>query len=91
MHSIHKSRISIVVVLISLLSSAVITNATKSSIGANKQVLNLSNLLGSRTNTPAYERILSQPVFQVTTAWGSPYMLFEKYKDEEKSIEMELQ
>jgi len=89
MHSIHKSRISIAVVLISLLSSAVITNATKSSIGANKQVLNLSNLLGSRTNTPAYERILSQPVFQVTTAWGSPYMLFEKYKDEEKSIEME--
>jgi hypothetical protein len=51
--------------------------------------INLSNLLGSSTSIPAYERILSQPVFQVTTPWGSPYMLFEKYKDEEKAIEME--
>ncbi|KAL7495684.1 hypothetical protein ACHAWT_006866 [Skeletonema menzelii] len=50
---------------------------------------NLSNFLGSSTSIPAYERILSQPVFQVTTPWGSPYMLFEKYKDEEKAIEME--
>jgi len=75
MHSIHKSRIPLVVVLISLLSSAVITNGTKSSIGVNKQVLNLSNLLGSRTNTPAYERILSQPVFQVTTG-KSAFVLF---------------
>ena len=55
----------------------------------SQQLFNLSNLLGSRTSTPAYERILSQPVFQVTTAWGSPYMLFEKYKDEEKAIELE--
>mmetsp|Transcript_31347 Transcript_31347/g.66728 ORF Transcript_31347/g.66728 Transcript_31347/m.66728 type:complete len:430 (-) Transcript_31347:232-1521(-) len=53
------------------------------------QLINLSNLLGTRTSIPAYERIISQPVFQVTTAWGSPYMLFEKYKDEEKALELE--
>eukprot|EP00804_Cyclotella_cryptica_P008309 CCRYP_016496-RA/>CCRYP_016496-RA protein AED:0.13 eAED:0.13 QI:0/0/0/1/1/1/2/0/392 len=47
----------------------------------------LSNLLGTLPTLPAHERILSQPVFQVTTPWGSPYMLFEKYKDEEKAIE----
>ncbi|KAL9191044.1 hypothetical protein ACHAXT_000750 [Thalassiosira profunda] len=51
--------------------------------------LDLSNLLGTRTSTPSYERLLAQPVFQVTTPWGSPYMLFEKYKDEEKAIELE--
>ena len=64
------------VVLISLLSSTVITNANKSSVGVNKQVLNLSNLLGSRTNTPAYERILSQPVFQVTTGKSALVLLY---------------
>jgi hypothetical protein len=47
----------------------------------------LSDLVHFRTTIPAYERILSQPVFQVTTPWGSPYMLFEKYKDEEKALE----
>ncbi|KAL7527834.1 hypothetical protein ACHAWF_002325 [Thalassiosira exigua] len=51
--------------------------------------IDLSNLLGTRTSVPACERILSQPVFQVTTAWGSPYMLFEKYTDEEKALEAE--
>lgn len=51
--------------------------------------ISLSNLLGTSTSIPAYERILSQPVFQVTTPWGSPYMLFEKYKDEEKALELE--
>mmetsp|Transcript_8381 Transcript_8381/g.18775 ORF Transcript_8381/g.18775 Transcript_8381/m.18775 type:complete len:435 (-) Transcript_8381:103-1407(-) len=56
---------------------------------SNSRHVNLSNLLGTRTSIPAYERIISQPVFQVTTAWGSPYMLFEKYKDEEKAIELE--
>jgi len=56
---------------------------------SNSRHVDLSNLLGTRTSIPAYERILSQPVFQVTTAWGSPYMLFEKYKDEEKAIELE--
>ena len=48
--------------------------------------INLSNFLGNTPTLPAYERILPQPVFQVTTAWGSPYMLFEKYKDEEKAL-----
>lgn len=69
-------------VLVLLLSS------TPSSAKRSRRI-NLSNLLGGRTSIPAAERILSQPVFQVTTAWGSPYMLFEKYKDEEKALEME--
>lgn len=61
------------------------------SVAAKKRgrAINLSNLLGTRTAIPAYERIISQPVFQVTTAWGSPYMLFEKYKDEEMALELE--
>eukprot|EP00581_Thalassiosira_minuscula_P031052 CAMPEP_0183770120 /NCGR_PEP_ID=MMETSP0739-20130205/26176_1 /TAXON_ID=385413 /ORGANISM="Thalassiosira miniscula, Strain CCMP1093" /LENGTH=194 /DNA_ID=CAMNT_0026009979 /DNA_START=61 /DNA_END=641 /DNA_ORIENTATION=- len=58
-------------------------------LSSAKTPLNLSNFLGSHTSVPACERILNQPVFQVTTAWGSPYMLFEKYKDEEKAIELE--
>jgi hypothetical protein len=82
-------RITFSIVLL-LQSSTIITAATKSSFGNKSQLFNLSNLLGStKTSIPAYERILSQPVFQVTTAWGSPYMLFEKYKDEEKAIEIE--
>lgn len=59
--------------------------------GSNRPIwrrrrINLSNFLGNTPSIPAYERILPQPVFQVTTAWGSPYMLFEKYKDEEKAL-----
>lgn len=54
-----------------------------------KSPINLTNLLGTHTSVPAYERIISQPVFQVTTPWGSAYMLFEKYKDEEKEVELE--
>lgn len=47
--------------------------------------VDLTNVLGAATTLPAFERITCQPVFQVTTPWGSPYMLFEKYKDEEKA------
>mmetsp|Transcript_20025 Transcript_20025/g.31261 ORF Transcript_20025/g.31261 Transcript_20025/m.31261 type:complete len:435 (+) Transcript_20025:61-1365(+) len=73
--------------LLSLASAALLLNTATTSAAA--PTINLSNLLGSSTSIPAYERILSQPVFQVTTPWGSPYMLFEKYKDEEKALEME--
>ena len=57
------------------------------SLSTGKPRLNLSNLLGAQNSAPAYERILSQPTFQVTTPWGSPYMLFEKYTDEERVLE----
>jgi len=62
---------------------------TASSVVTAKSPINLTNWLGTQTSVPAYERIISQPVFQVTTPWGSAYMLFEKYKDEEKEIELE--
>ena len=60
--------------------------ANNSRIIWRRRRINLSNFLGTTPTIPAYERILPQPVFQVTTAWGSPYMLFEKYKDEEKAL-----
>mmetsp|Transcript_190 Transcript_190/g.240 ORF Transcript_190/g.240 Transcript_190/m.240 type:complete len:424 (-) Transcript_190:29-1300(-) len=47
----------------------------------------LNNIFDTTPTLPAYDRITSQPVFQVTTPWGSPYMLFEKYKDEELALE----
>lgn len=71
--------------LLSLMLAALLLSTVSSAAPA----ISLSNLLGTSTSIPAYERILSQPVFQVTTPWGSPYMLFEKYKDEEKALEME--
>ncbi|KAL3760532.1 hypothetical protein ACHAWU_001867 [Discostella pseudostelligera] len=76
---------SVLLLLLSIAASSSLVTAASS----KQRLINLSNLLGTHTSIPAYERILSQPVFQVTTAWGSPYMLFEKYKDEEKAMELE--
>ncbi|CAJ1935713.1 unnamed protein product [Cylindrotheca closterium] len=43
-----------------------------------RQLLNLNSILGNPTSAQPYDRILGSPVFQVTTAWGSPYMNMEK-------------
>jgi hypothetical protein len=55
-------------------------------MGAASARPSLSNLLDTTPSLAGYDRITSQPVFQVTTPWGSPYMLFEKYKDEESAL-----
>mmetsp|Transcript_17284 Transcript_17284/g.35203 ORF Transcript_17284/g.35203 Transcript_17284/m.35203 type:complete len:436 (+) Transcript_17284:206-1513(+) len=68
--------------LLTLLTQTTSTTTTP----VKKPRFTLTNLLSTAPTLPAYERILSQPVFQVTTPWGSPYMLFEKYKDEEKAL-----
>ncbi|KAL3944480.1 MAG: hypothetical protein SGBAC_001457 [Bacillariaceae sp.] len=50
-------------------------------IKQTRQLLNFNNILGSPTSAQPYDRILGSPVFQVTTAWGSPYMNMEKMTD----------
>ncbi len=58
-------------------------------INKTRQTLNFSNLFGSQTGLPAYERLASQPVFSVTTPWGSPYLLFERADRTESELEFD--
>jgi hypothetical protein len=58
-------------------------------LNKTRQTLNLSNVFGSQTSIPAYERIESQPVFTVTTPWGSPYLLFERTDRTESNLEFD--
>lgn len=58
-------------------------------LNKTRQTLNLSNIFGSQTSIPAYERIESQPVFTVTTPWGSPYLLFERADRTESNLEFD--
>eukprot|EP00980_Cylindrotheca_fusiformis_P017154 scaffold5281_cov127-Cylindrotheca_fusiformis.AAC.3 len=46
-----------------------------------RRILNFNSLIGNPTTLSPYERIRGYPVFQVTTAWGSPYMNMEKMTD----------
>jgi len=47
-----------------------------------RRFLNLSSLFGQATTSPTpYDRIAGQPVYSVTTPWGSPYMTMEKLSD----------
>jgi len=48
-----------------------------------RKALDLSNLFGSVTSAPSYDRIASQPVFAVTTPWGSPYLIYDKVDPED--------
>mmetsp|Transcript_14303 Transcript_14303/g.26821 ORF Transcript_14303/g.26821 Transcript_14303/m.26821 type:complete len:455 (+) Transcript_14303:2738-4102(+) len=54
-----------------------------------RQTLNLSNIFGPPSHLPAYERLASQPVFTVTTPWGSPYLLFERTDRTESDLEFD--
>lgn len=51
-----------------------------------RRVLNFSSLFGNPTALSPYERIRGHPVFQVTTAWGSPYMNMEKLTDLDEAM-----
>jgi hypothetical protein len=54
-----------------------------------RQTINLSNIFGSPTAIPGYERLSSQPVFSVTTPWGSPYLLYERSDLTESDLEFD--
>mmetsp|Transcript_18498 Transcript_18498/g.27440 ORF Transcript_18498/g.27440 Transcript_18498/m.27440 type:complete len:425 (-) Transcript_18498:199-1473(-) len=54
-----------------------------------RQTVNLSNVFGSPTAIPGYDRIASQPVFSVTTPWGSPYLLYERSDLTESDLEFD--
>jgi len=56
----------------------ILTDLTQSMTKTVGRGLNLSNLFGSATSVSSYDRLQSQPVFCVTTPWGSPYLLFER-------------
>ncbi len=56
-------------------------------LNKTRQTLNFSNIFGSQTSVPVYERLGSQPVFTVTTPWGSPYLLFERTDRTESYLE----
>lgn len=46
-----------------------------------RRLLNFNSLVGNPCSQSPYDRIIGHPVFQVTTAWGSPYMNMEKLTD----------
>jgi hypothetical protein len=66
-----------------------IKDLSKTILTKTRQTLNLSNLFGSPTSIESYERISSQPVFSVTTPWGSPYLLFERTDRTESELEFD--
>lgn len=66
-----------------------IQDVSKSIINQTRRTLNLSNLFGSQTSIPSYDRLSSQPVFTVTTPWGSPYLLFERSDRTESNLEFD--
>jgi len=63
-----------------------LVDAGNSIIDLSRRNLNLSNLFGSPTKAEACEQIFSQPVFSVTTPWGSPYLLFDKSTSDTESL-----
>ena len=62
---------------------------SQSIINQTRRTINLSSLFGSQTSVPSYERLSSQPVFTVTTPWGSPYLLFERSDRTESNLEFD--
>jgi hypothetical protein len=58
-------------------------------ITQTRRALNLNNIFGSTVRVPAHDRIISQPVFAVTTPWGSPYLLFEQKDPTETNLEFD--
>ncbi len=66
-----------------------VQDISKTIIDQTRRALNLSSLFGSPTSKSSYERISSQPVFTVTTPWGSPYLLFERSDRTESNLEFD--
>lgn len=64
---------------------------SQSILNRSRRTLNLSNLFGSPSSSSvsASDRISSQPVFTVTTPWGSPYLLFERRDRSETTLEFD--
>jgi hypothetical protein len=54
-------------------------------INQARRLFNLNSLMGNPTAQSPYDRVLGHPIFQVTTAWGSPYMNMEKLTDLDES------
>jgi len=75
----------LLLILASLVLSS--TQVVSASIGSVlrpiRRTLNLSSIFGSPTSAASYDRISGQPVFAVTTSWGSPYLIFERTKEDE--------
>jgi len=66
-----------------------IQDLSTSVLRKTRQTINLSNIFGSPTAIPGYERLSSQPVFSVTTPWGSPYLLYERADRTESDLEFD--
>lgn len=66
-----------------------IQDMSSSVLTQTRRAFNFSNLFGSQTSLSAYERVESQPVFTVTTPWGSPYLLFERTDRTESNLEFD--
>lgn len=64
-------------------------DVSKSIINQTRRTINLTSLFGSQTSVPSYERLSSQPVFTVTTPWGSPYLLYERSDRTESNLEFD--
>lgn len=72
----------LVVAFLALSSTQVVSASIGSVLNPIRRTLNLSSIFGSPTSAASYERISGQPVFAVTTSWGSPYLIFERTEDE---------
>jgi hypothetical protein len=53
----------------------------------SRRMLNFGSLFGSATQASPYDRITGQPVFAITTPWGSPYMNMEKLSDLDEVVQ----
>jgi hypothetical protein len=71
--------------MVCLLASPSQAHLGKSIYVQARKMLNFGNILGSATKALPYDRISGQPVFQVTTSWGSSYMSMERKDDLEES------
>lgn len=96
MTKFYRSIINTFVLTVALLSFSTdasplttIQDISQSIINQTRRRLNLSNLIGSQTSIPPYDRLSSQPVFTVTTPWGSPYLLFERSDRTESNLEFD--
>jgi len=72
----------LIVAFLALSSTQVVSASIGSVLNPIRRTLNLSSIFGSPTSAASYERISGQPVFAVTTSWGSPYLIFERTEDE---------
>ena len=73
--------ISLIVCLASVEAAPSLTDVSNGLVTQARRLFNFNSLIGNPCAQSPYDRVIGYPVFQVTTAWGSPYMNMEKLTD----------